>query len=61
MDKFPPFEKGDVIGINDVSTSTDGLYIVDAVSLNILTGNSVSAVDATEDPYISATGFLTKF
>ena len=61
LDKFPPFEKGDIIGINDVSTSTDGLYTVDAVNLNVLTCNSVSDVDATEDTYISETGFLTKF
>ena len=56
------FEKGEIIGINDISDATDGYYKVNNVTLTILTLESVEGedVEATDDT-ADVNGFITKF
>ena len=61
MNRYFEFEKGDVIGINDVATGTNGFYTVNKVDLNVVSLDSVSDVPATEDSYVAGSGFITKF
>ena len=61
LNKYFAFEKGDVIGINDVATGTDGFYTINKVELNVLSLDSVTDVPATEDTYTANTGFITRF
>ena len=61
LNKYFNFEKGDVLGINDVATGTDGFYIVNKVDLNVISLDSVDDVSATDDTYTANTGFITKF
>tara|TARA_Y200000002_G_scaffold136879_1_gene112844 strand:+ start:13385 stop:28348 length:14964 start_codon:yes stop_codon:yes gene_type:complete len=62
LNKSPNLEIGDVIGINDIDTATDGLYTISDINLNVLSCNSVSDVAETDATvYTAGTGFITKF
>ena len=60
--KTAKFDKGEIIGINDISTATDGYYKVDSVSLNVITLISIEGedIDATEDDAV-VDGYITQF
>lgn len=62
VDQGTDYTQGDIIGINDVSSDTDGYYKVDNVSLNIITLESIVDEDivATE-PDAVVNGFITEF
>lgn len=63
LDRFPPFEIGEVIGINDVATGTDGFYKITKIELNVISCESAEDVPAADSDsgYVANTGFITVF
>ena len=62
IDKIADYTKGDIIGINDISSDTDGYYKIDSVNLAVITLESVEGedVEATE-PDAVVNGYITEF
>ena len=62
VDKSADFTKGEIIGINDISSNTDGYYKVDSVSLDVITLESTVGedIEATQDD-ADVNGYITQF
>ena len=59
VNKAVNFEKGDIIGINDIDSDTDGFYKVDSIALNVITLESVEGEDVSAVE--TANGYVTEF
>ena len=57
LDKFADFAVGDILGINDIDSTTDGYYKVQSTSLNVITleHDEETDIEANE----TTKGFIT--
>ena len=59
LDKFADYAVGDIIGVNDISTATDGYYKVQSTSLNVITLEHDEDTEIEEST--NTKGFITYF
>ena len=59
LDKYADFAVGDILGINDIDSTTDGYYKVQSTSLNVITLEHDDETDIEENE--TTKGFITFF